>query len=553
MKHNKGIASTVMLLALFVVGLLCVAASDLSISGMKRVKSDRDEQICVQAAQAGLEHTVSRAFTDLPANGGVFKSKTYTDLADVLGPIATGVTATSNIQPQANNAYAYVTCTANYGGFTKSFRTLIKEKDVGIWNNAVFAGVGASGQAINGNVQIRGSVHILGDGEPYTDAAGIGTYFAGDPFTDSNHNGVWDPGEPYTDSLHVGHYVGPDPYNDVNGNGVYDPPLTQTSLDDSMSGAAYIGNNYYGIPSNLATMIPVAPQVGGVETLSTEVRSKHGQISISGTASIGTSSVVNGGLAKATVDGMYVNDGYTGNKGSASVFSDNGTTNTYDLGNLGITMPIIYGIGAQAYTDPNGVVWPSLDNYYQNNGMLCVIPTITSTTTAFSFGPDNKGNSISFTPKNGSNPAVLTVNGVIRLAADLQLGSKDTITYKGNGTIYDQGTINIDGDVVPASGQTFPTSARVGFVARKDMNLACGNGSSQLTMAGAFYAQGTIKSAKQNNIAGTFVASYFDMGTNVPAIFQCPTLPYNMPPAMPGDKHFFSLKVNGWRERATGG
>jgi len=316
-----------------------------------------------------------------------------------------------------------------------------------------------------------------------------------------------------------------------------------------MSGTAYIGNNYYGGPAGLLSMIPAAPQVGGVETLGTEMRSKHGQVSISGNATIGSNSVINGGLAKSTVDGMYINDGYTGNKGAASVYSDNGTSNTYDLGNLGITMPIIYGIGAQAYTDPNGTVWPSLDDYYQNNALLVNLPTVTSGTTAFSYGPDAKGNSVSFTPANGQQSAVLNVHGIIRIAGNLQLGSKDTITYQGSGTVYSEGNINIDGNVVPASGLTFPTTARVGFVARHNMNLATGNGSSQLTMAGAFYAQGTIVSAKQNNIAGTFVASYFDMGTNVPAIFQCPTLPYNMPPGMPGDKHYFSLKVNGWRER----
>ena len=68
-------------------------------------------------------------------------------------------------------------------------------------------------------------------------------------------------------------------------------------------------------------------------------------------------------------------------------------------------------------------------------------------------------------------------------------------------------------------------------------------------MAGAFYAQGTIVSAKQNQIAGTFVASYFDMGTNVPNIYQVPALPQNMPPAMPGDKNYYSLKVRSWRQR----
>lgn len=538
-----------MLLALFVVGMLCLGVAELTIASMKRTKSDRDEQVCVQAAQAGLEHTISRAFTALAGHGGSFVSTTYSDMGSVLSPIAPGVTATSSVQPQSDNQYAYITSTATVRRFTKSFRTLIKARDVGIWNNAIFAGVGASGQAINGNVQIRGSVHVLGDGEPYVDAAGIGTYFSGDPFTDVNHNGVWDPGEPYTDRLGVGHYVGPDPFNDLNGNGIYDPPLTQTSLDDTLSGTAYIGNNYYGIPSSLSTVIPSAPQINGVETLSAEVRAKHGQISISGNASIGSSTPVNGGLDKSTVDGMYVNDGYTGTDGASHVFSDNGTTNTYDLGNLGMTFPILSGIGAQSYTDKTGTTWPNLSTYYQSRALQVDLSSIVSTSSAFSYGPDAYGNSISFVPATKTTNAVLTVNGIVEVTGNLQIGTKDTITYTGNGTIYSPQNINIDGNFVPAAGLTFPTTTTVGIVAKGNLNLATGNGSAQLTLAGAFYAQDTIVSAKQNNVAGTFVASYFNMGTNVPAIFQVPSLPQHMPPGMPGDQHYFTLKVTSWRER----
>ena len=81
------------------------------------------------------------------------------------------------------------------------------------------------------------------------------------------------------------------------------------------------------------------------------------------------------------------------------------------------------------------------------------------------------------------------------------------------------------------------------------VNISPVNGDAQLKLAGAFYAQGRIQSAKQNEVMGTFVANFYDMGTNVPKIYQVPSLPYNMPPAMPGDKMFFTLKVQSWRER----
>ncbi|MFQ3588105.1 MAG: hypothetical protein SNJ76_10660 [Fimbriimonadaceae bacterium] len=39
------------------------------------------------------------------------------------------------------------------------------------------------------------------------------------------------------------------------------------------------------------------------------------------------------------------------------------------------------------------------------------------------------------------------------------------------------------------------------------------------------------------------------MGTNVPSIYQVPSLVPNMPPSMPGDKMMLSLRIRSWRER----
>ncbi len=182
--------------------------------------------------------------------------------------------------------------------------------------------------------------------------------------------------------------------------------------------------------------------------------------------------------------------------------------------------------------------------------MTIPVTTITATTPAFSYGPDAYGNSVSFTPQSGGNPAVLNVQGVVKVAGTLQLGgSKQTIRYTGNGTLYATQDINISASLLPRSDKVFPTTARIGLIAKRNMGLATGSGDAQLSMAGAFYAQGTITSAKQNQIAGTFVANFFNMGTNVPNIYQVPTLKNNLPPAMPGDKLYFTLKMKSWRQR----
>lgn len=548
-KTIRGGVSMYVMLSMGVLLTFSLGVSSLAISSLTRVKQDRNSVIAQQVAFAALDHMTGKAWNDLEGNNGKLVYTALNVSTDV-SPLATGATANVWITPSSDKL-GYVTATASYKGITRSVRSYIQAREVGIWNNAIFAGSGAQGQAINGNVDIRGSMHILGDGEPYTDLNGNGTHDNAETFTDMPpKNGIYDPGEPYVDANGDGAYTYSEPYNDTNLNGLYDPPLTQTSLDTVFGGTAYVGNNYSGMPSQISSIIPTIPTISGVGQLGTEVRVKHGMISINGSATIGTSSIIDGGLSKNTVDGMYVSDGYTGNQGASAVFSDNGTSNTYDLGNLPLQMPIISGIGAQTYKDKNGTSWTTHEQYLDTKSLVVPVSTITASTAAFSYGPDVNGNSISFTPQSGSTPAKITVNGVVKIAGNLQIGDKDSITYAGSGTMYATGNINVDGNLLPAAGLKFPTTTRIGLIAKQNMNLATGNGSSQLSMAGAFYAQGTIKSAKQNQIAGTFVASFYDMGTNVPNIYQVPSLTSNMPPAMPGDKRYYTLKVKSFRDRS---
>jgi hypothetical protein len=89
------------------------------------------------------------------------------------------------------------------------------------------------------------------------------------------------------------------------------------------------------------------------------------------------------------------------------------------------------------------------------------------------------------------------------------------------------------------------------MVARRRLELATGGGDAQLKMVGAFYAQEQIVSQKQNEIAGTFVSSYFSM-QNVPHMYQVPELAQNLPPGMPGSEPIWivTTQVNSWKEIA---
>lgn len=547
---KRGSISIYCLVVMFMIITSSLGVMALASSSMLRVKSDKRNAISFQIAQAGLELGITQAASeaqtvDLTQGQFLPSSRNY---SDTFSSIAPGSTVTVDILPSPDQSYAWITSTATVENKTKSVRTRLSLREVGIWNNAIFAGTGAVGQAINGNVDIRGSVHLLGDGENYTDTNHNAHWDAAEPFTDNNKNGVWDPGEPFADANGDGVWSNAEPYNDSNHNGFYDPPLTVTDMNSAFGGTAYLGNNYSGIPSGLESQIPALIPVAGIKTLNTEVRVKHGQISLSGNAKIGTNAEIDFGASKSTVDGTYVSDGFIGSAGVSSVFSDNGTTHDYDLDSMGIDFPLISGIGAQEYLS-GGELYNTQLVYLQTKTLTIPVATIKSTTAAFSYGPDLNGNSISFTPASGGTAAVLDIHGVVRINGNLQLGSKDTVTYSGNGTIFAEGNINIDGNFLPKTGKVFPTTARVGMIAKLDINLATGNGSSQLTMAGAFYAQGKVVSRKQNQIAGTFVANSFDMGTNVPNIYQVPLLVKNMPPAMPGDKSMVYLQLKSWKER----
>lgn len=552
MRKQRGMTSFIVIGSMFVLLILGLSLVAMATHSLKRSETEKHATMAFHAAQAALEYQMAEAYAEMKANDGEF-IEADNDLADVVDSIAEEASAEGLVQPTSDTSKAWVTATVSYKGKTRSLRAFLTARDVSIWNNAIFAGTGADGQSINGNVDIRGSVHILGDGEAYSDLNGNGQWDDAETFTDSNSNGVWDPGEPYIDTNSDGVWNSQEPYNDTNASGAYDPPLTVTDLSSDLSGTAHIGNNYYGMPTALAALIPAPATVNGLKTLNAEVRAKHGQIGLSGNATIGSTTNPDD-AHKGQVDGTYVNDGYTGNKGSSQVYSDNGATNQYDLAGMDFKFPLVTGIGAEEYIDDDGNSWDEQKSYLDSESLVCPVTTITATTAAFSYS-DANGNSISFTPqvKSGgkvTTPAKLVVNGVVKFNSNLVLGaSKETIRYEGSGTLYTPENIDVHCSLLPSTTKVFPLTARLGLIAQKNMNLATGSGDAQLEMAGAFYAQGTITSAKQNQILGTFVANFFDMGTNVPNIYQVPTLRHNLPPAMPGADNLYALKQRTWRDR----
>lgn len=527
-------------IVMMMVAMFSLSYITFTSTNLMRANRDDRRNTTFFLAEAGVEYVVSKTVEALTLNPDSLTSTTYgSEITAVLDSLRSGATGSVTLTA-GSGMTATITSSATYRGITERIRVRVKFRNVGVWNNAVFAGIGQSGRGINGNVDIRGSVHILGEGDPFSDTNGNGKWDPAESFTDENGNGVFDPGEPFADADGNGVWAPAEPYQDRNLNGAYDPPLTATDLATDVSGSANIGNNYSGIPVALSSKIPglstITYKGEFVQSLGAELRVKHGKVNISGAAVVGSANVA-GNSVKETVDGSYVSDGYGGNQGASGVHSDNGTAQGYDLGDR-VGFPTLL----DPYRDPaTGIEYASRESFLDATSLVFTESNIKSGTPSFTHS-DANGNSISW----DDITKTLTINGIVRINGNLDMCSKgSTMYYAGRGTMFSKGTVKVHGSVMPKT--MFPTTDVMGVIAKYDIEFATGIGESQLNGAGAWYAQRKIVSAKQNQFAGTYVADYFDMGTNVPSIYQVPTLATNLPPGMPGAEGIIAAQTLSWR------
>jgi hypothetical protein len=365
------------------------------------------------------------------------------------------------------------------------------------WNNAIFAGIGSgAGAIIEGNSLIHGSVLILGK------------------------------------------------------------DVAEEAMVMDMLGTAGIRNNYYGMDVDLVPKVPLCPTEDGIEDLDAYLRVKQGTVNLGGTATVGEPNNP-GDSFKDYMDGVYATGNYGGNKGADNVYSDNGPWELYDLGDA-----VVFPSLKDDYTDPvTDTHYPTYLDYLDANSLDIPIGINEISSDIADFTTSDGTNTISWDQSEGE----LHVEGIIWVLADsLDLGKKgDPIEYTGSGTIvvakhngipFDvHGDIRVHGDLVakgtydgPGGYEGFPNNA-IGLIAN-NIELATGSGESQLMMTAAFFAENRIISAKQNEIGGTFVSNYFDMGTNVPRIYQVPDLQDNLPPGMPGGTPIWYISTSQWSE-----
>jgi hypothetical protein len=549
--HRRGSVLLTTMIILMVLSSLGAALLSLTSASLFRSQKDTLRAQALDAAEAGAEkaiYYVRGTAPDGTVNGSWRTAGRTESLAAGTGNYTISVGDGTGDDTGKIVIVSTGTSTNGTRSVTRRLRVVFtrNEENISPWNNVIFAGVGQTGQSIQGNVVMRGSVHLLGDGEPYTDTDGDGRWDDNEPYTDTNHNGHYDIGEPYTDTDGDGHRDSQEPFVDMNGNGSWDPPLTVTDLADDINGTADIGNNYSGMTSGMLGRIPSCPTVsyGGetVQSLSAKLRVKHGLVSISGTAEVGAPNVTGGSPAvKEKMNGCFVNDGWSGTDGASHAYADNGTSKHYDLGDVmhfpDVLTPVTVG----------GVNYSSHMAYLQDEGLNITGPLNLQPDQTYA-AADLYGNSITI---NGATHT-MTISGIVYVNGDINLNrgsgsGNDTFTYTGRGTLASSGSVYVHTNILSAG--TFPTTDVMGMVARHHLELATGPGDSQLEMQGAFYAQEQVVSQKQNEITGTFVSSYYAM-QNVPHMYQVPALANNLPPGLPGSTPIWvvTTQVNSWKE-----
>ena len=258
-----------------------------------------------------------------------------------------------------------------------------------------------------------------------------------------------------------------------------------------------------------------------VQSLSAVLRVEDGQVLLDGDAKVGQPNVVGGIPAvKETMDAVYVTDGFIGGSVFDAVYSDNGSSNPYDLGDIDIEMPQL----DLPYEDDLGNYYPDYLTYLRSNALVITGDLVLEHGTEVPFVSNGLG-SIGLDAAGN-----LLISGIVYVEGNIAIEGDGDIVYDGQGTLVSTGDVSIYTSFY--SREVFPTDDVVGVVAHGELALG-DEGLEHLHMAGAFFAQENVSNGMQNHVLGTLVSNHFTM-TQVPNIYQVPCLVENLPPGMPG-------------------
>ncbi len=493
LKNKKGNLIIISLLLVVVLIIYGAAIAVVSINESRAQERHKRAMVAFHIAEAGVE----RALHDLRSDFINDLTNPTWDDGDINGtaagpntvdfytlhysiPFNSGAYYVELKNVSGTGKSIWIRATGTLGDTTQVILVYAKIRNIFPWDNAIFAGAGAAGAMINGNVNIRGSVHILGTGLAPTDYA-----------------------------------------VDLGGT------------------AELIGNNYTGLAASLQSKVTALPTTlfngETVSTLNAELRVKRGIVGLSGAASAGETNVP-ANSTKETIDGSFVTNGFGGSQGTSNVYSDNGWSNAYDLGDT-VTFPLL--------SDPYAG-YSSYQNYLRDNAL--VITDAAALTQLASVTPNS---SFSYSGVNGSismdGSGNLNISGIVYVDGGnlnmTKVGANKTITYSGSGSILVTGNAQIDVNLVTNGNNSFPTNI-IGVMTPNTIGFNEAN----IDVMGLFYAQNQIKVEKQTDLVGTIVSNFFDMGANVPSVFQVPATAENLPLGMISGNSVWFMVVVSWQK-----
>jgi hypothetical protein len=300
---------------------------------------------------------------------------------------------------------------------------------------------------------------------------------------------------------------------------------------------------------------------------------------MSGTAQCGEPNL-SGNDLKETVDGTFVTDGWTGNavipdgdRGDPlNVYSDNGWDELYDLGEK-LSFPRLSDpwrdpvTGAGQMNPATGLPYTH-EEYFTQVLADSVIPgpVDIQVGTDYYYNASRPGDSNPAHRNPGADDYIyydaatdtMEIGGQVAINGDFtidSLGVNNTIKYTGRAAVLAMGDADIDVNLLSVNpdgtiANSYPAANCLGLMVSGQ--LAVGTGA-QRSLMGAFYGEQLVKSTKQTHTAGSYVSEYFDMGTNVPSIYQIPGLAPNLPYGMVGAYPVYVVVQRSWREIVTTG
>jgi hypothetical protein len=475
------------LLIMLMLTLVFAAAVTTSVTDIDIAKNQKERTLAFYTAEAGLQLALGVLRTNCDElNNDTLES--YINISPCIGE------GTFTVDVSGTSPFKTISSTGCSRDGKATIEVTVRRKRIPlcIWDNIVFGGTGEGlgGGIVSGNANLHGSVHLLGEDQGPEDIV----------------------------------------------------------LD--MDGSVGIYNNYTGINATLSSRMPPLDTItfNGevVNSLNSEVRVKHGMVSVGAFSSVGfPNSPAGSPLVKETVDGTYVTDGFGGSEGENSVYSDNGTSEDYDLGDQ-LALPGLY----DPYTDPNtGTTYPTYMNYLSSNAL--VISGDLTLRAGDEIAPISNGFGSIFMDAFGN----LQISGIVYATGNVTIkcgiGAKehDPVFFDGKGTLVSEGDIFVNTHLL--SKGEFATEDILGLISAHDINLGSGPGDANLNIMGVFFADNQILNEKQNQLAGAMVSDYFKIN-QVPDLFQVPAVVDNLPPGMPGSGiiNIYTYEVvNGtWRE-----